>query len=87
MALMATWVAMRALAPATGSGFATPASRPRRQMATWVAMAALALEDRKAPSVRPGQLEEMVSMVAMAAMALEDREASSGTSSTSYNEY
>ena len=84
---MATWVAMRALAPATGSGFATPASRPRRQMATWVAMAALeemgqmeamvrprrqmeamvdmaqtAFEVREAPSVRPGQLEEMASM-------------------------
>ncbi len=27
-------------------------------MATWVAMAAMALEDREAPSVRPGQLEE-----------------------------
>ena len=50
-------------------------------MATWIAMASMALEDgkgrRKAPSVRPGQLEEMAwrqmaTWVAMAALALED---------------
>ena len=41
-------------------------------------MAAMAFQDREAPSVRPGQLEEMASMamwVATAAMALEDRKA------------
>ena len=48
---------------------------------TWIPMASMALEDgkgrRKAPSVRPGQLEEMAwrqmaTWVAMAALALED---------------
>ena len=40
-------------------------------MATWIAMASMALEEdgkgrRKAPSVRPGQLQEMASMASMA---------------------
>ncbi len=46
--------------------------------ASVVAMAAMAFQDREAPSVRPGQLEEMASMtmwVATAAMALEDSKA------------
>ena len=43
-------------------------------MATWVAMAALALEDRKAPSVRLGQLEEMIrTSIVMVAMVSTER--------------